>query len=84
MTWAGCALEDQTAAREVLDLDLNTGNFFGQVTAELIRTPDGAWRIKSAVIETPDPQNPHRHPTLTDGRNRITAALETGGLTVAA
>ena len=84
VTWAGCTREEQTLAREVLDSDLNTGNFFGRVTAELIRGPGGEWRIKSAVIETPDVENPQRHPTLTDGRSRITAALETGGLTVAA
>jgi hypothetical protein len=80
VTWTGGSQDERRAAREVLDLELNTRTFYGTIAAELGRDLDGSWRVRRATIGRPqlDPNDL----LFEEGVKAVIAALQTGGLSV--
>ncbi len=53
VTWMGGSQGERRAAREVLDLELNSRTFYGTIDSALDRATDGSWRVRRATIGRP-------------------------------
>ena len=82
VVWSGGSGDEREAAREILDLEINSATFYGSVSAVLVWVGAEGWRVESATISRADAESRAGLPSLTDGRRRVAAGLEAGGLRV--
>lgn len=83
VAWSGAPGEHRDAAREILDLELNTRTFFGSIEVSLEWAPIGVWRILSVAIKRSSVGGPLDDGAPENGWGLVRSALERGGFSVA-
>ena len=83
VTWSGPPGEHRDAAREVLDLELNTRTFFGTIELGMEWTALGMRRILSVAVTRSPLMGSIDDGAPEDAWRIVRSALERGGLPVA-